>query len=112
MSVPAANLPFPKNDLKSNPLTVFVHGRIDKVQKLNSKDGEVFWSHCIRTPAKDEYSMPGYVDVTFSKKLGSVGDDLEGLCEVSGIPNSFNAKDSEGQAFTRYTANIYLRYKE
>lgn len=90
-----------------------VKGRIANRRKQNAQGG-TFWLTVIKTPARDEFSHPSTIEVTSDRPLGEVGDDWEGVVEISGYARAFNSKpDPEtGEIKKINSAQNHLRVVE
>lgn len=95
-----------KPAMKANQSLVV--GRINHVGGFDSNGKRVHEAR-IAIPAPDAYSMPGAVMVQSSHRIGSVGDDVKLLVEVTGFPDRFTNK-STGEV--TQTARNVLRVVE
>lgn len=90
-----------------------VKGRIANRRRQMSEGGS-FWLTVVKTPARDEFSHPSTIEVTSDKPIGEIGDDWEGVVEISGYARSYNGKpDPEtGEIKKINTAQNHLRVIE
>lgn len=93
-----------KPAMKANQ--AFVVGRINHVGGFDGSNGKRVHEARIAIPAVDAYSMPGAVMVQSNHKIGSVGDDVRLLVEVTGFPDKFTNK---GTGEVTQTARNVLR---
>lgn len=93
MSTPAANLPFPVKKPVFNQ--VVIAGKIDFSRREKVKGGEPFFITLVRTPAHDQYSMPGMVEIISDKPIGQRGEEIQQLCWTHGIPNNYDKKEPD-----------------
>jgi hypothetical protein len=82
----------------------FVVGRIEHTSTFEVK-GKRVHEAVVVTPAADLYTLPGKVAVQSSYKLGAIGDDVQVLVAVTGIPNSWSDR-ATGEV--RHSANVRL----
>lgn len=78
-----------KPAMKANQAMII--GRINHVGGFDSNGKRVHEAR-IAIPAVDAYSMPGAVMVQSAHRIGSVGDDVKLLVEVTGFPDKFTNK--------------------
>jgi hypothetical protein len=95
-----------KPAMKANQ--AWVVGRINHVGGFDSNGKRVHEAR-IAIPAVDAYSMPGAVMVQSAHRIGSVGDDVKLLVEVTGFPDKFTNK---GTGEVTQTARNVLRVVE
>ena len=89
-----------------------VRGRIASRRRQMSQ-GNTFWLTVIKMPARDEFSHPSTIEITSDNALGNVGDDWEGVIEISGYARSFNKTDQEtGEVVAVKSAQNHLRVVE
>ncbi len=95
------------------PLLTFVNGRISSRRRLRGQEGPYFLT-VLKTPARDQFSHPGTVELFSHEPLGDAGDDWKGVCEITGYPRSYNSKpDPETGEISRInTAEVRLRVLE
>lgn len=95
------------------PLHCRVVGRISNRRKQSTQSG-VMWLTVIKAPARDAYSHPSTIEVTSTRVLGEVGEDWDGVVELTGYPRTYNAKpDPEtGEIKKIQTADNHLRVVE
>lgn len=82
----------------------FVKGRIDATGTFEVA-GKRLHEARVKIAAADEFSHPGAVMVQTTYKLGSPGDDISILCEVTGFASTWTDKDG----VVKPTARINLR---
>ena len=81
-----------------------VVGRIKSVSTFEIK-GRRMHEAVVMIAAEDEFSMPGAVAVQSTYKLGVKGDDVSVHVRVTGIPNSWNDRNT-GEV--KESANVRL----
>jgi hypothetical protein len=82
----------------------FVVGRVEHTATFEVK-GKRMHEAVLVQPAVDLYSMPGKVAVQSTYKLGAIGDDVQVLVSVTGVPNSWSDRNT-GEV--RHSANVRL----
>ena len=90
-----------------------VKGKIANRRRQQSNSGN-FWMTVIKTAAKDSYSHPSTIEVHSDKQLGDIGDEWEGVVELTGYPRTYNSKpDPEtGEIKKIQTADNHFRVIE
>ncbi len=80
------------------PLLALVTGKIHAVRDYKGS----FYTQ-ISTPAADEFSHPGFVEVRSKTRFGVPGDVLQKpiKCRISGIPNRFVSNDGQDVTVAR-----------
>lgn len=88
---------------------VQVAGRIVHVRGYRTRQGERAASHIIKTPAPDQFTSPGTLEVHAGRKLGDPGDDVSVLCRLTGFGRSYQVTDPEtGEKRSIQTADLRL----
>jgi hypothetical protein len=96
----------PKQQMRPNQ--VLIVGRINYLGGFDSSGKRVHEAR-IAIPAADQFSHPGAVMVQSSYRLGSIGDDVRVLCEVTGFPDRWTDRTTSE---IKQTARIVLRALE
>jgi hypothetical protein len=89
------------------PNQTLIVGRINHTGTF-PMNGKTMHEARVAQAAPDQYSMPGAVMVQSSYKLGSAGDEVKVLCDVTGFPDRFTDRQGE----VKQTARIVLRVVE
>lgn len=70
-------------------------------------------AHLLKTPAPDQFSSPGTLEVQAGASLGDVGDDVRVKVRISGYGRSYGITDPEtGERVQRQTAEMRLTVVE
>lgn len=74
------------------PLRLVVHGRIAEVTQRNGAGGTTYRT-LLRSPAVDQYSMPGTFVVRSQRKLGKPEEEITVECDLLGYARTYDDKD-------------------
>lgn len=89
-----------------------IRGMISSVRQQTIAGGKYFLT-CMRLPAADEYSHPATIEVRSEKPIGKKGDEVDGVVNVGGYPDSWERTDKHtGEVESIATARIVLQWVE
>lgn len=102
-------IPESKPTLSMKPNTAMIVGKCTQVQR-RLIGSENLYLHLVITPAPDEYTSPGILEVQSRKKLCEKDENVRALVLVTGYRNNFKATDKEtGEIQAVNSARVTLR---
>ena len=93
-----------------NPLFIAqIGGRIVSQRSYKARDGSRQFTTILKTPAPDQFTSPGTLELRSAGKLGEPGDDITARVRITGFGRSYAVTDADtGEKRTVQTADNHL----